>query len=34
VDAAGIDRAIASVKSFFARGGSEPATRTGGTAVY
>ncbi|MGE0099414.1 MAG: low-specificity L-threonine aldolase [Hydrogenophaga sp.] len=34
VDAAGIDRAIASVKTFFAQGGAAPATRTGGTAVY
>jgi len=34
VDAEGIDRAIASVRSFFAQGGAAPATRTGGTAVY
>ena len=34
VDTAGIDRALASVKAFFAQGGFAPATRTGGTAVY
>ncbi len=34
VDVAGIDRAIASVKAFFAQGGDAPAARVAGTAVY
>jgi threonine aldolase len=34
VDAAGIDRAIASVKTFFAQAGGKPATQAAGTAVY
>jgi threonine aldolase len=34
VDTAGIDRAIASVKAFFAQGGAGPAARVAGTAVY
>ena len=34
VDAAGIDRAIASVKTFFAQDGAAPASQTAGTAVY
>jgi len=34
VDTAGIDRALASVRDFFAQGRSALATRTGGTAVY
>lgn len=34
VDAAGIDRAISSVKSFFAQAGGKPTTQAAGTAVY
>ncbi|MES2843239.1 MAG: low-specificity L-threonine aldolase [Pseudomonadota bacterium] len=34
VDVAGIDRAIASTRAFFAQGGSAPAARATGTAVY
>ncbi|MDR7095421.1 low-specificity L-threonine aldolase [Hydrogenophaga laconesensis] len=34
VDAAGIDRAIASTRRFFEQGGATPATRAAGTAVY
>lgn len=34
VDTAGIDRAIASVKTFFAQGGDVPVARLTGTAVY
>lgn len=34
VDTAGIDRAIASVKTFFAQGGTAPIARVAGTAVY
>lgn len=34
VDAAGIDRAIASTRAFFAQGGAAPAARADGTAVY
>ncbi len=34
VDAAGIDRAIASVKAFFAQGGTAPSAQKSGTAVY
>jgi threonine aldolase len=34
VDAAGIDRAIASTRDFFAQGGSAPAARATGAAVY
>lgn len=34
VDAAGIDRTIASVKTFFAQGGDAPTARVAGTAVY
>jgi threonine aldolase len=34
VDAAGIDRAIASTRGFFAQRGSAPAARAAGTAVY
>ena len=34
VDPAGVDRAVASVKAFFAQGASGPALRAAGTAVY
>jgi threonine aldolase len=34
VDAAGIDRAIASTRAFFAQGGGAPGARAAGTAVY
>jgi threonine aldolase len=34
VDTAGIDRAIASTRAFFAQGGTAPAARAAGTAVY
>ena len=34
VEAAGIDRAIGSVKTFFAQGGSKPSAQAAGTAVY
>jgi threonine aldolase len=34
VDADGIERAIASVKAFFAQGGTAPSARTGGASVY
>ncbi|MCY1532828.1 Low specificity L-threonine aldolase [compost metagenome] len=34
VDTAGIDRAIASTRAFFALGGGAPAVRAAGTAVY
>lgn len=34
VDAAGIDRTISSVKTFFAQGGSKPVAQAAGTAVY
>ena len=34
VDVAGIDRAIASTRAFFAQGGTAPSARAAGTAVY